>query len=397
LSRLAGLTRHAADAWEVPRDLLLRRYPPFVTGGALPRGHVPVFCFHSLEPASFERKLAHLARNGYATLSGDEYFRLILGTLAPPERAVVLTFDDGRSSVRTIGLPLMRRYGMKGLVFIVPGRTVSRPGRLPATLDDVRSGETSLQALLARESSEEAFLSWEEIADLAATGLFEFHSHSLSHARVHTGPQLETFMHPALRRGYGPLDLPLVHSDGGDLPPAEIPLGTPLFRSLPRLSEATRFYEEPRVRRACVETVAREGGPLFFERPGWARRLRRSFGRSQVTGRLETPEQRQAAIRSELFDSRRQIEERLGRESFHVCWPWHAAGPTARRIAREACYRMAYGGKVEGVPITLPGGDPQADARIGEDYVELLPGRGRGSLTAILRAKLSRRLAAARA
>ena len=36
--------------------LLLRRYPPFVTGGALPAGQIPVFCFHSLEPVSFERK-----------------------------------------------------------------------------------------------------------------------------------------------------------------------------------------------------------------------------------------------------------------------------------------------------------------------------------------------------
>jgi len=67
-----SLGRQIRESWEVPRDILLKRYPPFVTGGDLPRGDVPVFVFHSLEAASFERKLDHLARNDYATLSAAE-------------------------------------------------------------------------------------------------------------------------------------------------------------------------------------------------------------------------------------------------------------------------------------------------------------------------------------
>ena len=125
------LRRNAREAWEVPRDLLLGRYPEFVTGAALPRGHVPVFVFHSLDPEVFGAKVRYLADNGYVTLSVDEYFQVLLGTRPAPEKAVVLTFDDGRSSVRTVGLPILRRHGMKGVVFIVPGRTVSWPGPLP--------------------------------------------------------------------------------------------------------------------------------------------------------------------------------------------------------------------------------------------------------------------------
>ena len=51
------LGRHIRESWEVPRDIWLKRYPPFVTGGPLPGGDVPVFVFHSLEPHSFGRKL----------------------------------------------------------------------------------------------------------------------------------------------------------------------------------------------------------------------------------------------------------------------------------------------------------------------------------------------------
>jgi peptidoglycan/xylan/chitin deacetylase (PgdA/CDA1 family) len=385
-----GIVRQAREAWEVPRDLLLGRYPAFVTGGALPRGHVPVFVFHRLHPELFGRKLRYLAENGYVTLSADEYFQFLMGSRAAPERAVLITFDDGWSTVRSVGLPLIRRHGMKAVVFVIPGRTRSRPGPLPPTLDDLEPGQGA-GALLDREEGPEAFLLWEEIEELARSGLFDVQSHSLSHARVHVSPQLAGFMSPEARRGYGPLDVPLIQQDGRELFAPELPLGTPLLRSEPRLSESLRFLEDEGVREACVARVAEEGEGFFY-RKGWERELRRIAARRHLAGRLEAPEDRERAIRRELAESKRLIEERIGRPAIHLCYPWHVAGPTARRLAREAGYRTAFCGKVQGVPITLAGGDPQAIARVGEDYVELLPGRGRSDLASILRLKLARRL-----
>ena len=164
---LRRLGRHARAAWaarEVPRDLLLGRYPPFVTGGPLPRGHVPVFVFHSLEPESFTRRLQYLADNDYVTLSAGEYFQVLMGTRPAPLGAVVLTFDDGRGSLWSIGQPLLRRFAMKGIVFLVPGRVPSRPGPLPPNWDDVEARRQSPDAILRRERGEGALLSWEEIA-----------------------------------------------------------------------------------------------------------------------------------------------------------------------------------------------------------------------------------------
>ena len=87
-----------------------------------------------------------------------------------------------------------------------------------------------------------------------------------------------------------------------------------------------------------------------------------------------------------------EIAARTGRETRLLCYPWHAWGPTARRLAAEAGYAAAFCGKVKGTPVTLPGGDLLAIARVGDDYVELLPGRGRRSLAAVLAAKWRRRL-----
>ena len=360
------------EAWEVPRDILLRRYPPFVTGGALERGEVPVFVFHSLEPESFGRKLAHLADNGYRTLSSAEFLDVLTGAAPAPERAVVLTFDDGRRSLFTVGQPLLERHGMKGIVFVVPGRVAERTSSPPA--------------------DHEGFLSWEEIGGLAAKGLLEFQSHTQRHARIHVAPEVVGFLAPEMQKGYAAMDVPLIAENGDDALAPEAPLGTPLLRSEPRTSEALRFREEPDFREACVRLVADEGGAAFFRRPDADARLRSLVRGRAPRGRRETPAEREAAIRFELAEARHVLEERTGRPVVHLCYPWHAAGPTARRLAREAGYRTAFCGKVRGVTVTRAGGDLERIARVGEDYVELLPGRGRDRLSAVLARKWSRRL-----
>jgi hypothetical protein len=268
---------------------------------------------------------------------------------------------------------------------------VSRPGPLPPTLDDLETGRPVDEAVLRRNEGESSLLSWEEVDALARAGLFDFQSHTLRHARVHTRPQLAGFVAPWTRRGYDAFDQPLLREGDRDLLGEEAPLGAPLFRSAPRISEETRFFEDPSARDACVAEVAASGGEGFFLRSDWEARLRRLFGRTRVAGRLETADEKAEAIRAELADSRRRIEERTGRPVVHLCYPWHAAGPTATRIAAEAGYETAFCGKVPGVPVTRPGGDPRAIARIGEDYVELLPGRGRATLGEVLRRKWGRR------
>jgi peptidoglycan/xylan/chitin deacetylase (PgdA/CDA1 family) len=392
---LGGLGRSAREAWEVPRDLLLARYPPFVTGGPLPRGEVPVFVFHGAEPETFARQLEHLARNGYVTLSIDDYVGVLRGTVTPPERAVLLTFDDGRGTVWSIAAPLLKRHGMRATVFLVPGRVPSHPPG--PDWDDVAAGRAPADAALSRERGERSLLSWEEIGALARTGLLEFQSHTLLHARIHTGPALAGFVTPRTQPGYDAFDQPLIHEDGRDLLGRDVPLGTPLLESAPRTSDALRFFEDEEPRRACVAAVAGAGGAAFFERPGWERALRSLAGKAGATGRVETRDEQAAAIRRELAEARRLLEERTGRRVVHLCYPWHVAGALARRLAEETGYETAFCGKVKGVPITRPGGDLRQIARLGEDYVELLPGEGRGSLAALLRRKWSRRFGAAQA
>jgi hypothetical protein len=273
----------------------------------------------------------------------------------------------------------------------VPGRTKSRPGPAAPDLRDVAAGRVALPDVLGRDEGADGLLSWEEIDDLARSGVFEFQSHTHHHARVHTAPRLAGFLTPSLQQGYRAFDVPLLRDGKVDLLADEAPLGMPYYVSQPRTSEGCRFLEDPEVGRRCAEEVAAGGGAAFFARAGWHHRLRRYVRR--VLGRMETPAERESQMRLELGDARRVIEERLSAPVVHLCYPWHASGPTAQAMAAEVGYRTAYQGKVPGVPITPVGGDPRSIARLGEDYVELLPGAGRRRLGDILKHKFNRRFA----
>jgi hypothetical protein len=115
----------------------------------------------------------------------------------------------------------------------------------------------------------------------------------------------------------------------------------------------------------------------------------------RIEGRVEDPAERVAALTAELDEARRAIAARTGRAARLLCYPWHAWGPTVRRLAAETGHAGAFCGKVKGTPLTLAGGDLLAIARVGDDYVELLPGRGRRSLLSIVLEKSRRRLAGA--
>ncbi len=203
---------------------------------------------------------------------------------------------------------------------------------------------------------------------------------------------LDGFVTPDRRVGYCSFDLPVQREGERDILGEEVPLGAPVLRSAPRLSDARRVFENPDARKACVDAVGEAGALAFFARPSWQRELRRIARRFPPIVGTETEESRAAAFERELSDARQAIEERTGRPVRHLCYPWHATSPLARTLAKSTGHLTAFCGKVRGTPISRPGDDPLAIARIGEDWVQLLPGRGRMSLHEILWRKWNRRL-----
>jgi len=73
----------------------------------------------TVTPEDFQAQMAYLHDQGYVTVSlYDLMAALTLGT-ALPEKAVVLTFDDGYRTLLDYAVPVMEAYGFTGTVFAI--------------------------------------------------------------------------------------------------------------------------------------------------------------------------------------------------------------------------------------------------------------------------------------
>lgn len=80
-----------------------------------------VLAYHGVDdPRRFEQHLRYLT-TAMRPVSLDEVLAAMAGGHALPERAVLVTFDDGERSVLEVGAPLLQRYGVPAVVFVVAG------------------------------------------------------------------------------------------------------------------------------------------------------------------------------------------------------------------------------------------------------------------------------------
>jgi len=337
------------DAGRLLLDLVTRD-PSFVRGGHPRLGEIPVFTFHSLEPQSFERKMHFLIEAGYQAIGMVAYLDALRGLHPAPAKSVLITIDDGRATTWTVGYPTLKRLGMRATAFLVSS-AVHDSDEVSKTIADVR--ESDRTPLMSRdESADRPFVTWGEVR--AMRDVIDIESHTHLHARIPVGEEPSGVVTAAMGSGYGEFDCPFVPHGGHTVRGGALPLGRALPASAPRLS----------------------GRPAFLA----------------AAGRYETAAETSEALRFDLGEARRLIREKTGAEATTVCYPWHVYSEAAKRIAREEGYVAGFAGKAASGPaVSGPDADPFEIARIGEDYVERLPGPGRRSILSILLEKQRRR------
>lgn len=340
------------------------RYPAFVTAD-VPAidGEIVVFTFHDVEAERFEAQLAHLARNGYRTLGGEELRRGLAGETPAPPRSVVLTFDDGLSTLHSVAHPLLARFGFRGLAFVVSGH-------VPETADGG------------------PLCSWDELREMHAAGTLEVHSHSHHHDRVPVSPRVVDFLHPGFDLSFAATKVPASHAGGIPGFGRDLAWGTPIHRAEPRMTGRAPHLDDEAARRACQGHVAENGGEAFFARPRWRRELlavHRAALRPGSHRRFGTRAQVAAAIEDDLRRSRETIRNGVsGAEADHLCFPWYAGSDLAVEIAARVGFRAIHWGIRPDRRTNRPGDDPLRTVRVDERYLLRLPGEGRRALRAIL-------------
>jgi len=93
--------------------------------------YVPILVYHRFAPTpqnlytvslqEFEGQMRYLKENGYQVIPLKTLVDFYLGKGAPPPpRAVVITIDDGHTSVYSYAFPLLKKYGYPVTLFIYP-------------------------------------------------------------------------------------------------------------------------------------------------------------------------------------------------------------------------------------------------------------------------------------
>ena len=73
----------------------------------------------TVQPADFAAQMAYLHQQGYVTVSLYDLMAALARGQPLPERAVVLTFDDGYRSLMDYAAPALKPYGYTGTVFVI--------------------------------------------------------------------------------------------------------------------------------------------------------------------------------------------------------------------------------------------------------------------------------------
>jgi len=101
----------------------------------LAKKQVPILCYHQIRdwkptdsktsrtyivpPAAFAAQMRMLADSGYHTISADQLYGYLISGQRLPEKPILLSFDDTDLDQYTVAYPEMKKYGFKGMFFIM--------------------------------------------------------------------------------------------------------------------------------------------------------------------------------------------------------------------------------------------------------------------------------------
>jgi len=133
----------------------------------------------------FESQMRGLAESGFQSLKADEFAAYMAGGAVPP-KSIVITFDDGYLDNWVHAHPVLERYGLTALMFVVTGLVGEGParphqgqgGRVP-----VCPPHHEAKRRMFSENPDPVMVRWDEIDAMVAAGTFEMHSHTHTHRR----------------------------------------------------------------------------------------------------------------------------------------------------------------------------------------------------------------------
>ena len=127
---------------------------------------IPVLNYHQINDKDensltihtdqFEAEMKYLADNGYHAITPEELLDAWDNGKALPEKPIIITFDDGYADNYKNAYPILKKYNLKGTIFVVTDYLNTYPN----------------------------YLTWSMASEMLDSGVINIESHTLSHAEL---------------------------------------------------------------------------------------------------------------------------------------------------------------------------------------------------------------------
>lgn len=156
---------------------------------------IPVLMYHhvnpdgdfvNVKPGVFEKHIRFLRELGYSSIHTEDMLSIMKKRDITVNKPVMITFDDGWLDNWLFAYPILKKYNMKAVIFIITS-LIAENRRRKRSDEGTTQGLPShreCQKTVEKGRSAEVMLSWEEIEEMESSGLVEFQSHTHTHRRL---------------------------------------------------------------------------------------------------------------------------------------------------------------------------------------------------------------------
>ena len=286
----------------------------------------------------FADQLKWLKRTGYKTLNFQEVYDYIMHDKPVPKKCVFLTFDDGYVDNYVYAFPLLKKFRMKGTMFVNP-YFVEKSKGLRKTLDDVD------QNMGLEELQTTGFCNWDELRQMDSLNVLDVQSHAKTHTWYPISDKIIDFRHPNDEYNWmdwnaNPDQKPYLQCLNGELNQ----LGQAVFEHEKALS-SKRVFINPEFQLKLQTFVSEMGGEAFYKKKDWKVKLTELADKLKkeisVVLKQESEEEYFQRIEFELDFTKKEIEKQLSKEVRFLCWPGGSATKEGVKISEKLGYLMS--------------------------------------------------------
>ncbi|MEI6821265.1 MAG: polysaccharide deacetylase family protein [Bacteroidota bacterium] len=289
----------------------------------------------------FEKFCKYLQTNNYTTHTLDEWYEYCSINKKKENKKLVLTFDDGYLDNWVYVYPILKKYKLKGTIFINP-EFVDPTDQIRENLENVNYKYDKIE-----KSKSIGFLNWNEIKIINESRVMDIQSHSMSHnfyfksnkiIDIYTGQKEYDWINWFLT----PLSKPFYTKEDQSI---QIPYGYPIFEFGRALGLRRYFPDEEFIKKCIIDFKGTNNVKFFLQ----------TLNRLLITypGYYESDDEMEKRFRYEIYESKIILEDKLKKRINFLCWPGGIYNELSFKLALDAGYKATTLGSYLGDNINI--------------------------------------------